>query len=180
VKIFTRNHPAMSPSSARTATSWRGARVVLALLAFLASTLAPLPVASAAEPIRNPPTSFEVDIPFPDVCDFPMTATVRGRTHSLTFVDESGAVVRGFAGGQLFVTWVRDDTGFSRTFAISGPTFFTADGTAYRGTGRWTTPMVDTGWVLATGNLTFDGTQDGFSLISSTRGNVTSICSLMS
>jgi hypothetical protein len=76
------------------------------------------------------------------------------------------APVRGFA------------SGLSRTFAISGPTFSAADGTAYRGAGRWTTPMVDTGWVLAAGNLTFDGTQDGFSLISSMNGSARSICDL--
>ena len=63
------------------------------------------------------------------------------------------------------VTWTRDDTAFSRTFAISGPTFFDASGVAVLGTGRWTTPMVDAGWVLAAGHLTFDGTQDGFALI---------------
>jgi len=137
------------------------------------------PPAQAAAPTRTPPTAFVVDIPFPDVCDFPMTATVQGRTHSLTFVDSSGSVIRGFAGGQLFVTWTRDDTGFSRTFAISGPTFFDATGAAVRGTGSWTTPMVDVGWVLAHGNLTLDGLQDGFSLISSMNGTSTSICSLM-
>jgi len=36
------------------------------------------------------------------------------------------------------------------------------------------------GGVLANGNLTFDGFQDGFSLITSYKGNVTDICSLMS
>jgi hypothetical protein len=154
-------------------------RLLVSFIVVAGSLLSAAP-ASSAPPVRTPPTAFEVEIPFPDVCSFPMTATVRGRTLSLTFVDESGAVVRGFAGGQLFVTWVRDDTGFTRTFAISGPTFFAADGTAYRGAGRWTTPMVDTGWVLAAGNLTFDGTQDGFSLISSIDGSARSICDLMS
>jgi hypothetical protein len=154
-------------------------RRVLTSLA-LAAALSPIGSAFAAPPIRTPPTAFEVEIPFPDACSFSMTAVVRGRTHSLTFVDASGAVVRGFAAGQLFVTWTRDDTGFSRTFAISGPTFFSADGTAFRGTGRWATPMVDRGWVVAAGNLTFDGTQDGFSLISTMNGTATSICDLMS
>ena len=91
----------------------------------------------------------------------------------------SGNAIRGFAGGQLFVTWQRDDTGFSRTFAISGPTFFDAEGNAVLGTGRWTTPMVDTGWVLAAGHLTFDGTLDGFSLISTMNGSSRSLCDLM-
>jgi len=154
-------------------------RAAAALLLATAATLAPISAASAAAPIRTAPSYFEVDIPFPDVCDFPMTATVRGRTLSLTFLDQQGAVVRGFAGGQLFVTWTRDDNQFSRTFAISGPTFLAADGTAYRGTGRWTTPMVDAGWVLAAGNLTLDGTQDGFSVISALDGHSTSICTLM-
>ena len=136
--------------------------------------------AAATAPDRTGPTAFEVDIPFPDLCVFPMTATVRGRTFSITFLDRSDAVVRGFAGGQLFVTWTRDDTGFARTFSIAGPTFYDADGTAFRGTGRWTTPKVDEGWVLAAGNLTFNGTQDGFALISEMRGTSRSICKLMS
>jgi hypothetical protein len=136
--------------------------------------------ASAAQPTITAGEPFEVDIPFPDVCEFEMTATVRGQTHSITFVDSSGETVRGFAGGQLFVTWTRDDTGFSRTFAIAGPTFFDASGTPVRGTGRWTTPLAGTGWVLANGNLTFDGFEDGFSLIASYRGNVRTICDLMS
>jgi hypothetical protein len=138
------------------------------------------PPAVAAPPQISHPTSFEVEIPFPDVCSFPMTATVRGRTLSITFFDASGDAIRGFAGGQLFVTWQRDDTGFSRTFAISGPTFFDAEGTAVMGTGRWTTPMVDVGWVLAAGHLTFDGTQDGFALISTMNGSSRSLCDLMS
>jgi hypothetical protein len=146
----------------------------------LAAAVSIGPPALAAAPTRTAPTPFVVDIPFPDVCDFPMTATVQGRTLSLTFVDSSGTVIRAWAGGQLFVTWTRDDTGFSRTFAISGPTFFDATGAAVRGTGSWTTPMVDTGWVLAHGNLTLDGLQDGFSLISSLDGTATSICDLMS
>lgn len=145
----------------------------------LAAVMSTGPPALAAAPIRTPPTAFVVDIPFPDVCDFAMTATVQGRTLSLTFVDSSGKAIRGFAGGQLFVTWTRDDTGFSRTFAISGPTFFDATGAAVRGTGSWTTPKVDQGWVLAHGNLTLDGLQDGFSVISSMNGTSTSICDLM-
>jgi hypothetical protein len=136
--------------------------------------------AGAARPTITPGEPFEVVVPFPDVCDFELTATVRGKPHSITFVDESGATVRGFAGGQLFVTWTRDDTGSSRTFAISGPTFSDATGTPVRGTGRWTTPLAGTGWVLANGNLTFDGFQDGFSLIASYRGNVRSLCDLLS
>jgi hypothetical protein len=138
------------------------------------------PPAAASPPVISHPSSFEVVIAFPDVCSFPMHATVRGRTLSITFFDASGDVVRGFAGGQLFVTWERDDTGFSRTFAISGPTFFDAEGNAVFGAGRWTTPKVDEGWVLAAGHLTFDGTQDGFSLISTMSGSSRSICDLMS
>jgi hypothetical protein len=136
--------------------------------------------ASASQPIITRSGPFEAVIPFPDVCSFPMTATVRGSTHSITFVDAAGNPTSGFAGGKLFVTWTRDDTGFSRTFAISGPTFFDAAGNAIHGTGRWTTPMVGTGWVLANGNLTFDGLEDGFALISSMKGHAVSICDLMS
>jgi len=150
----------------------------IALVAGMLIILAPS--ANAAKPSMTAPSSFSVEIPFPDMCSFPMTAVVRGRTLSITFLDASGTAIRGFAGGQLFVTYTRDDNNFSRTFAISGPTFFDASGAAVRGAGRWTTPMVDAGWVLANGHLTFDGTEDGFSLISSMNGNAVSLCDLMS
>jgi hypothetical protein len=154
-------------------------RRTLAILLISGAFVVPTARASATPPQISPPSSFEVVIPFPDVCAFPMTAVVRGRTLAITFLDASGNAVRGFAGGQLFVTWTRDDTGFSRTFAISGPTFFDASGVAVLGTGRWTTPMVDAGWVLAAGHLTFDGTQDGFALISTMNGHAVSLCDLM-
>jgi hypothetical protein len=142
---------------------------------------APVTQAHAAEPQIVKGEPFEVEIPFPDVCpDFQMVATVRGRPHSITFVDNDGNTVRGFLGGQLFVTWTRLDTGFSRTFAISGPTFFDSSGTPVRGTGRWTTPLKGTGWVLANGNLTLDGFEDGFSVIEDYNGRATAICDLMS
>jgi hypothetical protein len=137
--------------------------------------------ARAAKPVITAGTPFEVVIPFPDVCpDFEMEATVAGRTHAITFLDNDGNVVRGFAGGQLFVTWERLDTGFSRTFSIAGPTFYDSTGAPVRGTGRWTTPLEGTGWVLANGNLTLDGFEDGFSLIVDYNGNATAICDLMS
>ena len=146
----------------------------------LGALLIPATAAEATPPVVTPPTSFEVVVPFPGVCAFPMTATVLGRTLAITFVDANGNAIRGFAAGQLFVTWQRDDTGFARTFTISGPSFFDAAGDAVLGTGRWTTPMVDAGWVLASGHLTFDGTQDGFSLISTMNGHARSLCALMS
>jgi hypothetical protein len=155
-------------------------RTLGAVLLTLGAVVLPSVPAGAGQPQITLPSSFEVVIPFPDICAFPITAVVRGRTLSITFLDTSGTAVRGFAGGQLFVTYARDDTGFARTFAIAGPTFFDATGVAIRGTGRWTTPMVDVGWVLANGNLTFDGTQDGFSLISAVNGNSVSLCDLLS
>jgi hypothetical protein len=156
-------------------------RIVPTLLASVTTVLLLAPPAHAARPTITPGEPFSVDIPFPDVCpDFEMVATVSGRTHTITFVDGDGNVIRGWSGGQLFVTWTRTDTDFSRTFSIAGPTFLDSSGTAVHGTGRWTTPLEGTGWVLANGNLTFDGFQDGFSLISSYKGNVTPICDLMS
>ncbi|MDP9302009.1 MAG: hypothetical protein M3P43_14135 [Actinomycetota bacterium] len=157
-------------------------RTLAAVLLTLGAVVLPSVAAGPAQPQITLPSSFEVVIPFPDICAFPITITavVRGRTLSITFLDATGTAVRGFAGGQLFVTYTRDDTGFSRTFAIAGPTFFDASGVAIRGTGRWTTPMVDVGWVLANGNLTFDGTQDGFSLISTVNGNSVPLCDLLS
>jgi len=156
-------------------------RRTLTFSLLIAAVLAVGVPAHAAAPEITAGTPFSVDIPFPDVCpDFQMVATVAGRSHSITFVDNDGNVVRGFSGGQLKVTWQRLDNGFSRTFSIAGPTFFDSSGDAVRGTGRWTTPLEGTGWVLANGNLTFDGFQDGFSLIASYKGHTTSICDLMS
>jgi hypothetical protein len=120
-------------------------RPLAAVLLTLGAIVFPMTSAGAAQPQISLPSSFEVVIPLPDICAFPMTAVVRGRTLAITFLDATGTSIRGFAGGQLFVTYTRDDTGFSRTFAISGPTFFDASGAAVRGTGRWTTPMVDVG-----------------------------------
>jgi hypothetical protein len=135
--------------------------------------------ANAAAPVRE---TFVVDavIPLPTICAFPLTAHVAGKNHFMTFVDNAGNSTRGLLGGQLFVTYTRDDTGASMTFAIPGPTFFDAEGNAILGTGRWTTPMADTGWVLASGHLTFEGTRDGFSLIVSMNGSAKDLCALLS
>ena len=156
-------------------------RIVGTLGAAVITALLLVPPAHAAQPIIIPGEPFSVDFAFPDVCpDFAMVATVKGRPHTILFVDSDGNVTRGFAGGQLFVTWTRTDTGFSRMFSIAGPTFFDSSFTPVRGTGRWTTPLQGTGWVLANGNLTFTGFQDGFSLITSYKGRVTPLCDLMS
>jgi hypothetical protein len=155
-------------------------RIVTTVLAALGTIVVPATLAGATPPQITPGESFEAAIPFPDVCDFPLTATVRGRQHTIVFVDASGTPVSGILSGQLFVTWTRDDTGFSRTFSISGPGFLDTEGNQIHGVGRWTTPMVDVGWVLASGNLTLNGTQDGFALIESVSGHVQSICDLLS
>jgi hypothetical protein len=156
----------------------RRSLVVLAMT--IAAALGLASPSSASQPIITRSGPFEVVIPFPDICPFPLTATVSGNTHTITFVDAAGNPTRGFAGGQLFVTWTRDDTGFSRTFAIAGPGFFDAAGNPIRGTGRWATPLEGTGWVLASGNLTLDGLEDGFAVIESLNGRAVSICELMS
>jgi hypothetical protein len=146
---------------------------VLVTIAIATSLVVTAGPAAAAAPDRQLPTAFEVDIDFPDICSFPLTAHVEGRTLSLTFDD------RGFAGGQLFVTWTRLDTGESLRLAIPGPTFFDALGIAVRGAGRWTTPMEGVGWVLAAGNLTFEGTEGGFALIATMTGSSTSLCEVL-
>ena len=46
------------------------------------------------------------------------------------------------------------------------------------GNRRWATPMEGVGWFLAVGNLTLDGTQDGFPHISSMTESYTSICEI--
>lgn len=130
---------------------------------------------SAAPPERTGPTRFTVDLAFPTICDFPLVAHVEGFTHFTTFVDENGDPIRGFTGGQLFVTWERTDTGFTRRFAIPGPTFFAADGTPIRGTGRWANPDLDGTWYILAGNIVMD---ENFNTVSST-GRKVPVCELM-
>lgn len=150
-----------------------------AIIILLATTIAFSAGMAAATPPQHERITVDAVIPFPDICPFPLTAHVEGKNMAITFFDASGNAVRGSLHGQLFVTFTRDDTGLSRRFTISGPTFFAADGTAIRGTGRWTTPMFEVGWVLASGNLEFVGTEDGFALIGSVRGHVRPLCDLL-
>lgn len=135
--------------------------------------LGPAGIANAAPPERF---SFPVDdvVPF-DACSYDMTAHVVGKNHLMFFVDGDGNVIRGFLGGQLSVTFTRDDTGASRTFVISGPSFFDASGTIVRGTGRWATPTADGTFVIASGNLMMDA--DG--AILEANGNLRDLCELM-
>lgn len=148
-------------------------RRFLATFVLALGLLAPSAPATAAAPERS---TFQIDDVFPfDVCPFPMTAHVVGKNHAITFVDASGNATRGFLGGQLFITFTRDDTGFSRRFTLSGPTFFDEKGTAVRGTGRWVAGIEDVGYVIASGNLQFDG-----GLVVSIRGRYQELCDLMS
>ena len=146
--------------------------VVLFLPALVLMLLAP--AAIAAPPDRTPPTAFTVDLDFGDTCAFPMTAHLVGFTHAITFLDADGDPVRGFNGGRLKVTFTRTDTGFSRTFSISGPTHVAADGTI-RGTGTWANPTLDGTWYLAAGNLTLD---DAFITVAQ-RGRAFPLCDVM-
>ena len=150
----------------------RRAAAILAI-GLVVAILGPVGIASAAPPQRF---SFPIDdtLDF-DACSFGMTAHVVGKNHLIFFVDGDGDVIRGFLGGQLSVTFTRDDTGASRTFVISGPSFFDASGTIVRGTGRWATPTADGTFVIASGNLMFDA--DGAILEAS--GNLRDLCELM-
>ncbi len=150
----------------------RKASAVLAIASLIA-ILGPLGIADAAKPQRF---SFPVDdvLQF-GACPFDMTAHVVGKNHLTFFVDGAGNVIRGHLAGQLSVTFTRNDTGASRTFTISGPSFFDASGTIVRGTGRWATPTADGTFVIASGNLMFDAS--GTILESS--GNLRDLCELM-
>jgi hypothetical protein len=130
--------------------------------------------ASAAKPQRTAPARVEFDVPFPDICAFPLVAHVEGFTHLITFVDANGDTVRGWTGGQLFVTWENLETHETRRFAIPGPTFFAADGTPVRGTGPWANPDLDGTWYMMAGNLLLD---DAFNTVS-LRGRKVPVCSL--
>ena len=150
----------------------RKARAILAIGSLIA-ILGPVGIANAAKPERF---SFPVDdvLSF-DVCSFDMTAHVVGKNHLIFFVDGSGNVIRGFLAGPLSVTFTRNDTGASRRFTISGPSFFDATGTIVRGTGRWAAPTVDGTFVIASGNLMMDA----FGAIVEANGNLRDLCELM-
>lgn len=145
--------------------------------------LASATVAGAAKPTITPGEPFaDVVIPFPGACgDFGLIATVSGRTHYITFVDSAGSAIRGISGGQFFITWARDDDpSVSRTFAISGPTFYDAMGAISHGTGSWTVPLEDGSWVVVHGQLTFSDTiVDGFQALEGYVGTSTSVCDLL-
>jgi hypothetical protein len=130
--------------------------------------------ATAGKPTKSGGEPFEAVIPFPDICDFALEATVAGKTHLIEFDDGTAMSL-----GKLFVTWTRLDGGGSRTFAIAGPTFFFADGSSM-GTGRWAAPIAGSGWAIVTGNITFGELDDmGFALVERYRGHATDICGLL-
>ncbi len=127
----------------------------------------------------HPPTIIrgagEFDISFgPEVCGFAIEAHIR--TKAQTIVDASGDPLRGTTTGQLFATLTNQDSGFSRTFAIPGPSFFDATGTLVRGTGTWITFTADGSFVLAAGNMAMDA--EG--TILAIRGQTFDLCDLMS
>jgi hypothetical protein len=151
----------------------RSTRAALAIGIAIA-ILVPSGIASAAKPQH---ASFPVDlvIPFQGVCGFDLTAHVVGKNHLIIFVDADGNPTGGFLGGQLSVTFTRDDTGASRTFTISGPSFFDENGTLVRGTGRWATFTADGTFVIASGNFVMDA----IGTILEARGNLRDLCQLM-
>jgi hypothetical protein len=148
--------------------------LTLVAVALATATLIPPGIAGAAPPQRD---RFPVDvvIPFPGVCAFDLTAHVVGKNHLLTFVDADGNQLGGFLGGQLFVTFTRDDAGAARTFTISGPSFFDENGTLVRGTGRWATFTSDGNFVIASGNFVMDA----IATILEAKGNLRDVCELM-
>jgi hypothetical protein len=150
----------------------RKALAVLAIGSMIA-ILGPIGIANATKPQRF---SFPVDdVQRFDVCSFDMTAHVVGKNHLIFFVDGGGNVIRGFLAGQLSVTFTRRDTGASRRFTISGPSFFDATGTIVRGTGRWAAPTVGGTFVIASGNLMMDAS----GAIVEANGNLRDLCELM-
>jgi hypothetical protein len=133
--------------------------------------------AGAAPPAISPGVPFEVQFGFEDACgDFGLIASVRGKTHLITFSDGSG-----ISGGQFFITWARDDDpSVSRTFAITGPTFYDATGAIDHGTGAWTVPLLDRSWVMVHGHILLsDAVVDGFQALASYHGHSVSVCDLL-
>ncbi|MBA3691535.1 MAG: hypothetical protein H0W82_09015 [Actinobacteria bacterium] len=136
--------------------------------------LVPSGIASATPPQR---VSFPIDdhLSLDGVCAFDMTAHIVGKNHLIIFVDADGNPTRGFLAGQLSVTFTNEDTGGSRTFTISGPSFFDETLTIVRGTGRWATFTADGTFVIASGNFVMDGS----STILQAKGKLRDLCDLM-
>jgi hypothetical protein len=146
---------------------------LVGLSALLVSLMATPAAANRPTFIRG---SAEFDIPFgSEICGFAINAHIRTKAQTVIFVDRAGDPVRGLSTGQLFATLTNLDTGFSRTFAIPGPSFFDATGTLVRGTGTWLTFEADGTFVLAAGNMDMDpvGTILGI------RGRTFDVCSLL-
>lgn len=151
----------------------RRAMACVALAAVVVAMTGALP-ATAGKPTKTGGEPFEAVIPFPDICDFELEATVRGKTHLIEF--DGGMSI---SAGQLKVTWTRLDGEGSRTFSIAGPTFTLEDGTQM-GTGRWAAPVAGIGWAIVTGSLQFEGIDPmGFPIVVSFTGHATSICDVM-
>jgi hypothetical protein len=119
--------------------------------------------------------AFEFDVDFSGLCSFDVLAHARGDTQLIVFVDGSGTPTRAISTGQFFVTLTNVDSGFSRTFAIPGPSFFDATGTLVHGTGTWLTITANGAFVLAAGNM--DLAPD--STLLSIRGRTFDVCSLL-
>ena len=119
--------------------------------------------------------AFEFDVDFSGICSFDVVAHARGDTQFIVFVDASGTPVRAITTGQFFVTLTNEDTGFARTFAIPGPSFFDATGTLVRGTGPWLTFDANGEFVLAAGNMDMDPIGN----ILAIRGRTFDVCSLL-
>jgi hypothetical protein len=148
--------------------------VVCTTLSVLALALAAPPV-SAAQPIfARGSTGFDIAFPA-EICGFAIDAHVRTKAQTITFVDADGNPVRGLSTGQLFVTLTNADSGFSRTFAIPGPSFFDATGTLVHGTGTWLTFTAAGAFVLAAGNMDMDPTGN----ILAIRGRTFDVCELL-
>ena len=150
-------------------------RTLVVIAALLGLVLFP-GAATAAPPEVTKPQRIAFDLQFPEICDFPLVAHVEGFTHFKTFLDANGDAIRGWTGGQLFVTWTRTDTGASRTFAIPGPTFFAGDGSPIRGTGAWANPELDGTWYLTAGIIVLDENFNTVSMV----GRKFAVCDLMS
>jgi hypothetical protein len=92
----------------------------------------------------------------PATCGFPVLLVVRGKGQSFLFMDRDGNITRGKATGPITATFTNLRTDRSVRYAISGPSFYDADGDLVRGTGRWYVFTADGRPAIAVGNLTFD------------------------
>jgi len=129
--------------------------------------------AAARQPIREVARFVVLESLPSEMCGFPLTFEVRGRTTMKLYLRADSEPMRATSTGPIIITFSREDTGEIRRFSIPGPSFYSADGRLVRGVGPWFAFSAQGEPVIAAGNWTFDaGYPDGV-------GKIVEVCDLL-